>query len=131
MQDGRDHERDAAVVTGFLRRLAQEPPEVALPPASDLYRRARLLDKLFGEPTPIQAAMRRLALADVLGVLLAGAALITWLAWAGAGMAQRVPAWPVLPLLGSPQWAASVLVFAAVGASLSFLALWPLLAAED
>ncbi len=119
-----------AAVTGYLRRLAREPQDRALPLPGDLYRRARLLDRLFGEPAPVRQAMRRLALADVLGVLVASSALVLSLAWAGAAVAERVLSWP-LPWLAPEQVVMAVLAVVALGAAASFASLWPLLAGAE
>jgi hypothetical protein len=126
-------DRDSAVVTAFLRGLAREPQRAALPTAAELYRRARLLNRLFGQPAPVEHAMRRLALADVLGVLVTGGALLLSLAWVDGGLVERISAWSLaVPWLGSEPLTATLLLVAGLGVTLSFAAaVWPLIATVE
>jgi hypothetical protein len=126
--------RETASVTGFLATLAAQPDERPLPDAGDLYRRAQLATRLFGEPAPLDRALRRLALAEVLGVSVSGVALLSWLGWAGGelwqGLAASSWAKPLLGGLALPPAAASVLALGLLGASVSLVAMWPLLREE-
>jgi hypothetical protein len=126
--------REIASVTGFLSALAAQPDERPLPDAGDLYRRAQLASRLFGEPAPLERALRQLALAEVLGVSVGGVALLSGLAWAGGELWQGLATWPwAKPLLGGlalPPATVSVLVLGLLGASVSLVAMWPLLREE-
>jgi hypothetical protein len=93
-----------------------------------VYRRARLVEKHFRDVAPVQRTLARLAVAEALGILVSGMALLSWAAWALAEVGQRLPAWPGqgwMAVLAWPLVAGAILVVAAFGASL------PLLLAED
>jgi hypothetical protein len=140
----RDHARscracgEAASVTGFLQTLAEGSDAAALPAAlpdpSDVYRRARLAARLFRvEPPPVERAIRRLALAEALGIGATGAALLSLIAWAGNDLWQRIADSLGAGLLGGaavPQAAVSFVAVSLVAASVSLLAMLPLLREE-
>jgi len=126
--------RETAAVAGFLTVLARQPEETPLPDAGDLYRRARLVERLFHAPAPVEQAMRRLALAEVLGILVSAMALGTWLVGAGADMLQRLSQTPgalLLTALAPSHLIAAMLALALLAASLPLLVAWPLLRVED
>lgn len=126
--------QETAAVAGFLSALARQPDQTALPDAADLYRRARIVERLFHEPAPVERAMRRLALAEILGILVSAMAVGTWLIRTGADMAQQLSQTPAALLvrsLASPQAIAITLAVAALAATLPLLLAWPLLRVED
>jgi hypothetical protein len=116
--------REAAAVTSFLSTLARERDPRPLPDADDLYRRARIVERLFHAPVPVERAMRRLQLAQLLAILVSAVALGAWLLRVTADAAQQLP----LPaLLTSPQAIAIALGAAALAAALPLLLALPLL----
>jgi hypothetical protein len=122
---------ETALVAGFLTTLARQPEQTPLPDAAELLRRARVVERLFHAPAPVERAMRRLALAELLGIGVSAIALGAWLVRAAAGTLHD-SALPSLlgSALASPQTIAVALGAAAVAAALPLLLAWPLLA-ED
>ena len=117
-----------------MNALARQPDLAALPDPADLYRRARIVERLFHEPAPVERAMRRLALAEILGILVSAMAVGTWLVRAGTDMAQRFSETPgavLVTSLASPQAIVVTLALATLAASLPLLLAWPLLRVED
>ena len=96
--------RDSAAVTGFLQTLARERDDRPLPDADDLYRRARIVERLFHAPVPVERAMRRLQLAQLLAILVSAVALGAWLLRTGTEAVQQLPLPSLLSAaLASPQ----------------------------
>jgi hypothetical protein len=96
--------RDTAAVTAFLQTLARQPDPEPLPDADDLYRRARIVERLFHAPVPVERAMRRLQLAQLLAILVSAGTLGAWLLRTGTEAVQQLPLPSLLSAaLASPQ----------------------------
>ena len=116
--------RDAAAVTSFLETLARERDPEPLPDADELFRRARIVERLFHAPAPVERAIRRLQLFELLAIVVSAMTLGAWLLRVTADAAQQLP----LPaLLSSPQAIAVALGAAALAAALPLLLALPLL----
>jgi hypothetical protein len=123
--------RETAAVAGYLTSLAAERVETPLPDAAELFRRARIVERLFHAPEPVERAMRRLALLELVGIGVSAMALGAWLLQAWGEALQQSPLPSLLgALLGSPQPIALALGAAALAAALPLLLALPLLA-ED
>jgi len=120
--------RAAAAVTGFLQTLARHPDPEPLPDADDLYRRARIVERLFHAPAPVERAMRRLQLAQLLAILVSAVALGAWLLRTGTAAVQQLPLPALLSAaLASPQTLAIAAGAVVLTAALPLLLALPLL----
>jgi hypothetical protein len=125
-----DAGRATEAVAAYLAALARQRDPEPLPDADALYRRARIVERLFHAPAPVERAMRRLQLLQLLAMLISALALGAWLLRAGTEAVQQLPLPSLLAGLVSPQAFAIAAGAAVLATALPLLLAWPLLA-ED
>jgi len=120
-------------VAGLLRALAAQDLRTPLPEAAEIYRRARLVERLFGGAEAGERAARSVVLAEALAFLALAAGLVVWLAASWTELAARLstgqPRW--LESSPAPSAAFAWIVLASAAGALMLLAMLPILRTED